>query len=191
LATFKEGLQARLPARHAIAPVFSVVAFFAFSWSLYRMFYWLPSWLYYLNLRDIFWLACYVVSYCLFESLAMLGLMLLLCLVFPRRVLRDQFVTVGSVIAGTLGVAAFLLQRKIGLLLRIETEIFFLAPVVVIVVLVIYIFVIAWLLRRFQVLTRLIAALADRMTVFLYFYVPLGLLGALLVLVRNIILWIS
>lgn len=152
------------------------------------MFYWLPSWLYYLNLWDIFWLALYIVSYCLFESLAMLGLMLLLCLVFPRRVIRDQFVASGSVIAGTLGIAAFLLQRKIGLLLKIETEIFILAPVVVVAVLVLYIFVTAWLLRRIPVIARLITTLAERMTVFLYVYIPLGLLGAVLVLVRNLFL---
>jgi hypothetical protein len=187
LATFKDWLRRRLPARREILPVFAVIVFFVFSWSLYRFIYWMPSWLYYLSLGDVMWLGWYVLSYCLVESLVMLGLLLLLCLLLPGWVLREQFVPLGASVAGLSSVAAFLMQRKMGLLLRVETEVLILAPLVVLAVLLLFIFIFAWLLRKLPILGSLLSALAERMTVFLYIYVPLGLIGAVVVLARNLL----
>jgi hypothetical protein len=176
----------RLPSKSEITPVFSTVVFIFFSWSLYRMFWQIPSWLYYLNVWDVLILAAYVVSFALFESLIVLGFVMLLAFILPGKYLKDNFIVQGSLAAFLLGLGAVGLQRKIGLIYKLEIWQILAYPVLVLIGLIALTVAGAYIFKRFPRLARLAANLADRMTIFAYIYVPIAILGLAVVIWRNI-----
>jgi hypothetical protein len=186
LATFREKLKAKLPSRREVLPVFSVILFFIFSWALYRMFYQVPSWLFFLNIWNILVLAAYVMAYALFESAVILGFIVLLSLILPKKFFKDNFTALGSLIVLTMSIGAYLIQRKIGILYRLELEQLIIYPILILAAFVVLGVVFSFVLNRFNAAKRLVEAVADRMTIFAYIYIPLGLLSLVVVLARNI-----
>jgi hypothetical protein len=176
----------KLPSKSEITPVFSTIVFVFFSWSLYRMFWQVPSWLYYLNVWDVLILAAYVVSFALFESLVVLVFLLFLAFILPAKYLKDNFITQGSWFIFLLGVSAVALQRKIGVIYKLEIWQIIVYPVIALIVLIILTVAAAYIFKRYSRIARLVTNLADRMTVFAYIYVPIGLLGLAVVIWRNI-----
>lgn len=176
----------RLPDRSEITPVFSAVVFIFFSWSLYRMFWQVPSWLYYLKVWDVLILAAYVVSFALFESLVVMGFMLFLAFILPARYLKERFIVQGSLLVFLIGAGAVALQRKIGVIYKQEIWQILAYPALALIALIGLIIAAAFIFNRFPHLARLAAGLADRMTIFAYIYVPMGLLGLAVVIWRNI-----
>jgi len=186
VANFKQRIRSKLPSGQEIIPVYSSIAFICFSWSLYRMFYQVPSWLYYLNIWDVLVLAAYVLSFALIESLLVLGFLLLLSIVLPAERFKDKFAIQGSTAALLIGAGAVALQRKIGIVYKLEVWQILVYPVLALALLIGLILVAAYIYDRFQILARLASALVERMTVFAYIYAPLGLLALVVVLLRNI-----
>jgi hypothetical protein len=180
-------LRARLPGRAELLPVFAVFSFFTFSWSLYRMFWYVPGWLEYLSIWKVLVIAAYVLMAALLEAAVMAGLVSLLSLAFPRRLFKDLFVLQGCALAALTGLGAVLIQRKINLVYRLEIWQMALYPAILLVMIIAFVLLMAWALQRFPLMSRLGAALAERMTIFAYLYAPLGLLGMLVVLVRNLL----
>jgi hypothetical protein len=180
-------LKARLPSRQEYLPVFAVFVFFGYSWALYRMFWYIPSWLEYMNIWKVLTIAAYVLSFALVESLVMTGLVVLFSLFFPPHLFKEKFVLIGSSLAAVISILAFLLQRKINLMYRLELWQIAVYPVAFLVVLVILVLALTIIYKRLPVLARLVSGLADRITIFTYIYVPFGLLGFVVVLIRNLI----
>lgn len=186
MVNFSNKLKTKLPSRHEALAVFSVIVFIVFSWALYRTFWWMPSWLEYLSIWSTLVIIAYVMAFSLFESLAMMGLMVLLGLLFPRRAFKDQFIVQGSALSATLGLGAFLIQRDVGVIYKLELEQTFLYPALILVGVILVVYFSSFLFRRIPKLSRLALAVAERMTVFVYLYVPLGLIGLLVVAARNL-----
>ena len=84
-------IKLKLPTRQEVLPVFSVIIFFVFTWTLYTMFYYLPSWLGDMYTRDILILSTYSFAFALLESLIVLGVMVVLALLLPARFFKDKF----------------------------------------------------------------------------------------------------
>lgn len=183
---FTHTLKARLPSRQEALAVFSVIVFIVFSWALYRTFWWIPSWLEYLSLWGVLTIIAYVLAFALFESLTVMGLMVLLSLLFPRKIFKDQFIVQGSVLSAALGLGAFLLQRNVGVIYKMELEQIFLYPALILVGIVFMVYFLSLLFRKIPALTRLTLAVAERMTIFTYLYVPMGLIGTAVVIARNL-----
>jgi hypothetical protein len=179
-------LKSRIPTRQEILPVFSIILFIDFSWMLYRMFWQVPSWLYYLSIPNILVIAAYALSFALFESSLVLGLMIFFSLIFPIRHFRDKFILQGSALAMVIGIGAWLVQRKIGLLEDVELQNLIIYPIGFLIILIVLVFVFSYIFDRFKYISQFITYIADRMTVFAYIYIPLGLLGLAVVLLRNI-----
>ena len=179
--------KSRLPARRAVAPVFSTLLFFIASWAIYRALWWLPSWLDYLNLWDVSIVLAYTLSYALLESLLVTGVFLLLTLFLPGRFFKDRFLAQGAVLAGALSAGALLVQRRIGVIFDLELNMLLLAPLLVFVGCLGLIFATAYVFERFPRLPGLVEQLAERMTIFAYIYIPLGLLGLGVVVLRNLL----
>lgn len=181
----------RLPPRREAFLVFSVLVFCIYSWTLYRFFYQLPSWLNYTNLNGLLFISAYVLSFALIESLAMLGFILLLSVILPLRLFRQRFVTQGSTVALALSLGAVLLQRQVSILYDLELWQLIAAPLLVLAGLAALILLAPLLydrltFRQKPLLPRLLNELAERMTIFAYLYVPISLLGLLVVLFRNL-----
>ncbi len=150
------------------------------------MFFQLPSWLAYLSLGKILALAAYVLSFALVESLVITGLLLGLAALLPERFLRRDFAVQGSLLAGLMGIGAYLVQRRIGLLYKLEPEQLALYSLAALAAIVAAPLLYSPLLERLPKAAVLLRSLADRMLVFTYFYVPLGLLSLLVTMLRNL-----
>ncbi len=151
------------------------------------MFWYVPSWLEYLNVWKVLTISAYVLAFALVESLFMVGLLVLFSLLFPRHLFKDQFIQQGSSLAALTSISAVLLQRKINLVYRLESWQILVYPLIFLVALGLLVWLLAFLFERIPFLKYIIAALAERMTAFLYLYVPLGAVGLIVVLVRNIL----
>jgi hypothetical protein len=182
-----DSLKSRLPARSEALSVYSIFVFFVFSWTLYRAFWNVPSWLEYLNIWSVLLIIAYVLAFALFESVALLALLVFYSLFFPRKVFKAQYALVGSSLAALICIGAFLLQRKINLVYRLELWQLLAYSLVGLLLSLLLVVLLTFLFDRFPRLSRLVSAGIERMVIFVYIYVPLGFLSLLVVLVRNII----
>ena len=178
------GLRKRLPPGREVLMVFAVCLFPVFGWSLIWFFQNVPGWLPYLGIWDILSILAYALAFGLVESAVVLLFVLLLAAVMPRRWLRTQFAVQGSVLV--LGatfwavIFQFIFEAVILFWSPVEFVLWFgLALVSVVLGCV--------LARRSVRVGRAISGLAERLTVFVYLYVPLGVAGMVVVAARNLL----
>jgi len=179
-------LKSKLPLRKELMAVFSTAVFITFSWSIYRMFFQVPSWVFYLTLNDILWISAYVVGFALLESTLLLGFMVLLSILYPEKHFKSKFVAQSTLTLLVLTVGALLYQQNIGMLKWwgwLELLIFILASIASLTLLVLSL---SFLFDRLARLKVLIESIADRLTVFSLIYIPLGVLGLVVMIFRNL-----
>lgn len=157
-----------------------------FTWALYRTFWWAPSWLEYLSLWSILIIVAYVAAFALLESLLILALLTLLCLFLPRKIFKDQFIIQGSTLTVLLGAGAYLIQRDVTVIYRLKLDQILLYPLLILAGVILLLFITAFLFKRIGPLARFVQGVAERMTIFAYLYAPMGLIGLLVVIVRNL-----
>lgn len=186
MTAIKRFVSELLPPKNQIWPVFAIIVFIDFSWVLYRFFFQVPSWLYYMRASNLLILLVYTLSFALIESLLVLGLVLILCMIMPGRFFRDNFIPQGSILVFVITLIAFVLRQRIEEFSKMESWILIAIPLVVILVLVSTIVITSLFLNRFSLVKKWISTLAVQMTIFLYVYPPLGIVSLLVVVVRNI-----
>ncbi len=187
MAIFKSRLTAVFPSRREIFPVFSMVVFVVFTWSIYRMTWQLQSWLFIVNLKQVFILAAYVLAFGLLESLVMLGFVLFLALVVPARFFKDKFIAQGTALVGILTLGAIIIQNYPNLFDGMSLAQLALVPVLILAGITIFLLLFSTIFDHYKGVTQRIVAFADRLTVFSYIYIPLSLIGLIVVIVRNMI----
>jgi len=181
-----KSLKSKLPTGQEVLPVFSVIIFFVFTWTLYRMFYYLPSWLGDMYTRDILVLSSYVFAFALLESLIVLGGMVALAFLLPVRFFKDKFVAQGGFLAALASLAAYLLHPKLVSITPWRLLYLVLIPIITLVGTIILLVLLSFLFDRLPGLTRVVNSFAKWMTIFAYIYMPLGLLSLFVVLLRII-----
>ena len=186
MATFKESLATRLPSREQILPVFAVTVFIVFSWTVYRMFWYVPSWLGDFEMLEVLTISAYVLVFALFESALIFGVLLLFVIILPSKWFKVYFVSTGCTLITIIGFSAFMLQRKMKIVYKLEFWQLVLYPILVLTAIFILIFILSWKYKRFEILTNLANSIAERMTVFLYIYIPLSVLSFAYLLLRSI-----
>jgi len=152
-------LKSRLPSRSEALAVFSIFIFFVFSWTLYRVAWYAPSWLEYLSLGSVLIIIAYVLAFALLESAGLLALVVLFSLFFPPRYFKEQYALQGSSLAALLSIGAALLQRKINLVYRLELWQLLVYPLVGLLACIALTLLLAFLFNRLPLLTRLANAL--------------------------------
>lgn len=80
----------------AIIPVYSIIAFMIYSWTLITFFYTLPSWIKFLTLKEITIIFAYAMIIDLFESIIVLVGLLFLYSLLPKSWLKDGFALHGT-----------------------------------------------------------------------------------------------
>ena len=153
---------------------------------LYRCFYELPGWLYYMSITNILILLAYMLSFSLVESFMILGFIVLLCMIFPTRYFKSVFIAQGSMQVFIITALAYSLRGRVEYFAAMERWIFAALFLVLIGFLVLMLIILSKIFSRFPVVEKWVSSLADRFTIFLYLYVPLGVLSALVIVVRNI-----
>jgi len=186
VTTLRQNLTARLPTMQQIWPVFSIVLFITNSWLLYRFFYQIPSWLYYLRFTNIIILLAYTLAFALIESIIVIGFVILICMFFPSRIFKAKFVTQGSVQVFIISLLTYVLRQSVEDLATMDEWSIAAICLAVILLLVVMAAIIFLIYKRFPVLEKWISLIADRLTIFGNLYATLGVLGMLIVVVRNI-----
>lgn len=179
-------LLSKIPSSQEILPVFSLILFVVFSWTIYRMLFQIPSWLYSHTKSGIFFLAAYVFSFALLESILLLLGILIVCLILPRWLFRDRFVPQSSLVIILLSIWALVVQFQRESLAKLELPQLIVGVSLFILSLLVVAFISYLVLRRFEKVESAINRGVDRMTVFAWLYAPIGIISIIIVAVRNI-----
>lgn len=140
----------------------------------------------YLNIWQIAIIFAYVLAIALFESAIIFALIVLLSLVFPTRRFKDQFIAQSCIVVLLITVVALLAQQNINQVYRFSVRQLVVYPLVVLAALLLLLYLFSFIFERFVGLRRFLDRIADRMTIFSYIYIPLSLLGLVVVLLRNV-----
>jgi hypothetical protein len=171
----------RFPARADIPPVFAVITFMLYAWTLVHFFWSLPSQFFYLYIGEIFAVFSYAVIESLFESLALLGFLLAFSFLLPPAALRDVFIVRGTSLALILAGSVMLFWNRFSEVGLPMAKNIYLWTVVTIAVALLA----AFISTRIKLLAKVLAGLADRMIIFLYLSMPLSAVALVTVLARN------
>ena len=180
-------IRLKLPTRNEALPVFSTILFIVFSWMFFQFFIQVPSWIFYMDAQKLLVMFTYVVSFSLAESLILMGFVVFLDLVFPRRMFKEQFIAQGTVQVLIISIITYFIRQRIELFEKLEIVKLLTIPVVALAVILLSVLLSAMIFKRFEKAPRLIESLADRMTIFAYLYLPLGVASLAVVVLRNII----
>ncbi len=172
----------RLPPSSAIFPVFAVISFLIYGWTLVIFFWKVPSWLMFLTLDEILVNLAYALAAALLESLAILALLLLISIILPAAMMKDVFVTRGAV-AALIGLGSVVLYMvrfsEVGYSFLDGLTLWTLSSLALTLLL-------TFLAPRLNFIVRLAAWTSDRVTVFVYIFLPLSALSFLVVIYRNL-----
>jgi len=174
-------LSGKFPARNQIAPVYATAVVIIYAWSLIHFFWRFPSWLYFATTGEIAVTLAYLFTVNFIESglaiLAPVGLSVIL----PRRWFRNRFVTRGMLLVilglGYLAYFDWQIQADAAFPYALAKW----TPLIALPILAL-----VFLLDKIKWLGRILEELGDRLTIFLYIFVPLSALSLLTVLVRNL-----
>ncbi len=150
------------------------------------MFWTLPSWLGDMNIWRMLDLAAYILSFTLIESIFFMIGMLLLVLILPAKFFRERFVAQGSVLIVLLGVGAYFTQPQLGDLRTLRNLYLAAIPLLFLAGLLVFIILLSFVFERFEKLADILTTFAERMTVFSYIYLPLGILSLVISIVKII-----
>ena len=175
------------PPFKAILPVYALIVFLTYGWSLAVTFWKIPSWLLYMRLGDLAIAFCYIFVVNFVESAIFLIGLLGVGLILPARFLRNRFAAGGTLLAFLLPASA-MLHLALYANADLREAFIFSLPV--------WwggTFILAaiglWLAVRSKTFENVLTGLADRMIVFLYLFLPLTLIALLVVIGRN--LWLA
>ena len=153
-----------------------MVVFICHSWSLLGFFNRLSSFIFYLGLAEIAGVFAFMMAFAFLESLLITALLVLLSAILPTRWLREGFAFKGFIVIVMATASAILLQRTMqGTLpaLPVLTLIWF-APVVWAAVFLI-------LAHRMPRVQGLLLEVAERISIMLFVYAPIGILSLIVV----------
>jgi hypothetical protein len=183
-------LRRKLPGRAEVLSVFNVLIFVVFGWSIRGFLYEIPSFLLYLNLGDMTAVVFYMMAFAFLECVLLTAGLVLVSLILPSTWLRTGFAYKGFLIilVATTGFILFQGYYKVGFFQNlINNDYSPFRPVLIGMVLGLVLLAgLFWLFHNRPRLQKYLSAFIDQFSVFSYIYVPLGVIGILVVFVRNI-----
>ncbi len=135
---------------------------------------------------DILFTALYAFAFTLFECLIFLLILLLLAFILPGKLFRERFLLQGTGFV-LLTSAVMIFIQNIALIINEWQADQFIQATIAAVIFFGAAFIILFLLAKYvKAYVNLINFFADRIIVFLYVYIPLNLLGLVVVFLRNL-----
>lgn len=173
-----------LPAGREVLGILGVIMFAVHSWSVRAFLFNLPSFILKYRPSEILGVFCYHMAFALLESLCAIAVLLVLAALLPGAWLRSGFVYKGFVLVAAACAAAIFLQYSY----VSETFVFegpgrtaFLAELVAGSAAFVALYIAC---LRSLGLQQLLASLVDRISIMMYIYLPLDLVGLLVVSAR-------
>ncbi len=180
-------LSRRLPSRAEVQYLFGLLAFIVFGWSIVGFLYQLPSLRLFLGLGEIVGVLGYRMAFALLECILTTLLLVLLSVLLPSATLQKGFAYKTAILVLTAVVASLLLETYYVPAVLFAPGPAPYAPAYIIGGLSCLLLVVLLLLAHVDPrLRRGILAVLDRTSLFAYLYVPLGILGVVIVAVRLI-----
>jgi hypothetical protein len=174
----------RLPPYASILPVYGVICFMVYSWTILIMFWKFPSWLYNLTLDEIVGINAYSLTFNLFESVFILGAFLFLCVILPPSFLKNDFTIRGSIISVCLLGSAMLhlyVNRDVD-----SFENFIATMRLWWAITLLGLTVLLFMSIKIEWIRTVITDISDRLIILLYLFIPLSLTSIIIVILRNI-----
>ena len=174
----------RLPERSEFYAVLGVVVFVVFGWSMRGFLHEVPSFILYFKIGQILAVFSYMMGFALLESLLVTFGLGLLSLILPARWFKNGFVYKSFITVVLGGIAMLWLENTV---MSWNNKF----PPMELLLTFAGITVAAWvalllLLHFVKPLQKALLFIADRIGVMVYLYVPLGVLGLFVVLIRNL-----
>lgn len=170
----------RFPSFPDIVPVYAVIVFMLFAWSVLQFFWYLPSWLYFMRLSDLVGVFSYVMASSFIESLAFLFLLLFLSFILPSTYLKDEFIVRGTSITLVV-IGLFMLYFRLNIANQFKFPVSWYGILIILAAIGF-----TFLSAKLRPMRQALIWLSDRLIVFLYILVPLSVLSLLVIIVRNI-----
>jgi hypothetical protein len=172
--------------RDDIFLVYSACAFSVFAWSVVSLFYQLPALLLRYHLVEVAGVAAYNLAFALMESilyfLVVCSILLVFALIVPKKLLGEHFGIIGSILAILLAVIMMYIQLD-------YARIFSLTPrralfsLGVLILGFILSYAMTVFVPKFESISR---SIMQRISILSMIYSILGVLGILIIIVRNI-----
>ena len=172
-------LRKKIPPFHEILALYATIVFLIYGWASITFFWKVPNWLYFLSLGEIAAVLFYTFASSLLECTIILFIFLFASLVLPTKWLYNKFAVRASLIVYTLTfwVVLFTLNSLIQLPTTSDVITFSIGLLVTSVLAIL-------LAERFSFVQRLVMTIGNRLTIFLYLWLPLGLIGILVIIFR-------
>ena len=151
-------------------------------WAIINILRAVPSWILSRTIWEMIGIISYPLAFALVESIIFLGGLLVLAVILPGKLLRDNFVAQGSLasLLATLGMVVAHLYGK-------DYGIWSVRDFAKYVLVLLGIIIAAWILIYFfGKLKSMIEAIAERLTPLSTVYLAVNLLAGVIILVRNI-----
>lgn len=174
------------PTSQELWPVLSTVVVIVFSWTIYRLLYQMPGWLFYLTIPDILSLIAYTLGFALLESLVLTGLVAACNLFWPVAWIKKHYRAIGLVQVLLITCLAYCLRINFDRFQKLSDWQLIALPLALLLSTIFSAPLQSRLFDRFPKLADWLKTLGDRLTIFSYIYIPLGGVGWLVVLLRNL-----
>jgi hypothetical protein len=172
----------RFPSRSDMIAALAVAVFVCFSWTIIGFFNKLSSFILYFTPGEIGNIFAFMMAFALLESLVAAGLLILLSAVLPSSWLRDGFAVKAFVILLVAALAAILFQKALrDYFPSTQTLLAYsMIPLLVMAFLV-------WFVHSRPRLQKILLSVQDRILIMLFIYVPIGVIGLLVVMARDLL----
>ena len=183
-------LRRKLPVRAEVFSVFNVLIFVVFGWSIRGFLFEIPSFLLYLNLGDMTAVVFYMMAFAFLECILLTGGLVLVSLILPVNWFKIGFAYKGFLIilVATTGFILFQGYYKVGFFQNLINNDYspFRPALIGMVIGFVVLVGLFWLFHNRPRLQKYLSTFIEQFSVFSYIYVPLGVIGILVVFVRNI-----
>jgi len=174
----------RLPDRQSILGVYATTVFVVYSWVVFRSFWKLPSWMFVLDIWEIFSVYAYAFVVAFLESIVVLSILLLVGVVLPARWWKDRFISMGIIWLVVVEGSIMLRLYEIRVPALWNEFVYGQGPwwaytLALALLLSLMVSRVTWLQKGLELL-------AERMLIFLYIYLPLTVISFVVVVFRNV-----
>jgi hypothetical protein len=169
----------KIPPLHSVSSFYATIVFLLYGWTSFVFLWKLPGWLYFLNFEEIAVIGAYILVTSLFQSLVVLFLFLFASLVLPSRWLSSKFLVRASILIYSFTFWVALFDLKYGNELPTRADLLAVAvgfPLTVGLG--------SLLTNKISFIKTFLNALADRLVVFLYLWIPLSVIAVIIVILR-------